>query len=455
MTIQNRLSLLFTFLTASILLVFAVIIYVTSEKNRENTFYRTLHKEALTKANLFFKAKIDTKTLQAIYTNNRSIINEVEVAIYDEHYKLLYHDDANIDVVKENTKMLNSVLKKKEIRFYLDKWQAIGMRYEHDGKNYIIMAAAYDLNGYHKTYIAKRNILIVFLSSIIFIYIMGRIFSRKAMFPMTNIVANVKEISATNLDLRVQLPKNKDEIAELATTFNQMLDRLEKSFDAQKDFVSNISHELRTPLTAMLTELQLSTGNPRSNDEYRKSIDNAINDAQKLVRLSNSLLDLAKANYDQTEIVQKEIRLDEVLLDARNDVLHNQPEFKVNLIFKKEIEDDDFISVKGNEYLLKVAFMNLIENGCKFSEAKESTIAITYFKDKTIIRFQDNGIGIAPDDLSNIFTPFFRGDNKGFANGNGIGLSLTQKIITLHNGTISVVSEPNEGSTFTVELPHV
>lgn len=455
MTIQNRLSLLFTFLTASILLVFAVIIYATSEKNRENTFYKTLHKEALTKANLFFKAKIDTKTLQAIYTNNRSIINEVEVAIYDDHYNLLYHDDVDIDVVKENTKMLNSVLKKKEIRFYLDKWQAVGMRYEHDGKDYIIMAAAYDQNGYHKTYIAKRNILIVFLSSIIFIYIMGRIFSRKALSPVTNIVANVKEISATNLDLRVQLPKNKDEIAELATTFNQMLDRLEKSFDAQKDFVSNISHELRTPLTAMLTELQLSAGNLRSNEEYRKSIDNAINDAQKLVRLSNSLLDLAKANYDQTEIVQKEIRLDEVLLDARNDVLHNQPEFKVNLIFEKEIEDDDFISVKGNEYLLKVAFMNLIENGCKFSKTNESTIAITYFKDKTIIRFQDNGIGIAPDDLPNIFTPFFRGDNKGFANGNGIGLSLTQKIITLHNGTISVVSEPNEGSTFTVELPHV
>lgn len=455
MTIQNRLSLLFTCLTASILLVFAVIIYATGEKNRENTFYKTLHKEALTKANLFFKAKIDTKTLQAIYTNNRTIINEVEVAIYDDQHHLLYHDAVDIDVVKEDQKMLRSVLQKKEIRFYLDKWQAVGIRYEHEGKNYIVMAAAYDLNGYHKIYIAKRNILIVFLSSIIFIYIMGRIFSRKALSPVSHIVANVNEISATNLDLRVQIPKNKDEIAELAITFNKMLDRLEKSFDAQKDFVSNISHELRTPLTAMLTELQLSAGNLRTNEEYRKSIDNAINDAQKLVRLSNSLLDLAKANYDQAEIGVKEIRLDEVLLDARNDVLHNQPEFRVNLIFEKEIEDDNFISVKGNEYLLKVAFMNLIENGCKFSEEKESSIAITYYKDKTIIRFQDNGIGITPEDLPDIFTPFFRGSNKSFANGNGIGLSLTQKIIALHNGTISVVSERNEGTTFTVELPHV
>ena len=351
--------------------------------------------------------------------------------------------------------MLHSVLKKKEIRFYLDKWQAIGLKYEYQNKNYIIMAAAYDQNGYHSSDSIKRTILILFFSSILFIYIMGRIFSKKALSPVSNIVANVKVISATNLDLRVQIPNSKDEIAELATTFNEMLNRLEKSFEAQKDFVSNISHELRTPLTAMLTELQLSVSNMRTNEEYQKSITNAINDAQKLVRLSNSLLDLAKANYDQAEIGLKEIRLDEVLLDARNDVMHNQPEFKVNLIFEKEIEDDDFISVKGNEYLLKVAFMNLIENGCKFSEEKESTVAITYFKTKTIIRFQDNGIGINNEDLPNIFTPFFRGDNKNFAGGNGIGLSLTQKIIALHNGSISVVSEPGQGTTFTIELPHI
>ena len=455
MTITNRLSLLFTFLTASIVLVFAVIIYLSGEKSRERAFYKSLNKEAITKANLFFKAKIDTQTLQAIYTNNRSIINEVEVAIYDDSFNLLYHDDVDIDIVKENKKMLHSVLKKKEIRFYLDKWQAIGLKYEYQNKNYIIMAAAYDQNGYHSSDSIKRTILILFFSSILFIYIMGRIFSKKALSPVSNIVANVKVISATNLDLRVQIPNSKDEIAELATTFNEMLNRLEKSFEAQKDFVSNISHELRTPLTAMLTELQLSVSNMRTNEEYQKSIINAINDAQKLVRLSNSLLDLAKANYDQAEIGLKEIRLDEVLLDARNDVMHNQPEFKVNLIFEKEIEDDDFISVKGNEYLLKVAFMNLIENGCKFSEEKESTVAITYFKTKTIIRFQDNGIGINNEDLPNIFTPFFRGDNKNFAGGNGIGLSLTQKIIALHNGSISVVSEPGQGTTFTIELPHI
>ena len=109
----------------------------------------------------------------------------------------------------------------------------------------------------------------------------------------------------------------------------------------------------------------------------------------------------------------------------------------------------------GNEYLLRVAFINLMENGCKFSKDNEAAIAITYFKDKTILRFQDHGIGMDEAELPHIFTPFYRGTNRQFAGGNGIGLSLTKKIIDLHRGTISVSSQKNEGTTFTVELPHV
>ena len=268
-------------------------------------------------------------------------------------------------------------------------------------------------------------------------------------------VEKVKEITATNLDLRITEGNGKDEISELAVTFNAVLNRLEKSFDAQKEFVSNISHELRTPLTAMLAELQLTFSNPRHNEEYKESIHHAIHDAKKLVRLSNSMLDLAKASYDQTEITFKEVRLDEIVVEARNDVLHDQSDYKVNIVFEREIEDDNFISVKGNEYLLKVAFKNLMENGCKFSSEKEVRVAISYFQNKTILRFQDNGIGINERELPDIFSPFYRGMNKQFTSGTGIGLSLTQKIILLHNGSIHVSSKIDEGTSFTVELPNL
>ena len=107
--------------------------------------------------------------------------------------------------------------------------------------------------------------------SVILILFAGRFIANKALQPVADMVDKVEEITATNLDHRISEGSGKDEIAELAVTFNAMLDRLEKSFDAQKEFVSNISHELRTPLTAMLAELQLTVSNERNNEEYKNS----------------------------------------------------------------------------------------------------------------------------------------------------------------------------------------
>lgn len=234
-----------------------------------------------------------------------------------------------------------------------------------------------------------------------------------------------------------------------------MLDRLENSFDAQKYFVSNISHELRTPLSTIVGELQIALIKDRSAPEYKEVIQLALADAQKLARLSNGLLDLAKASYDQTEIGRKQLRIDELLLDARNAVIKSNEGYRVDIQFEQEIENDDLISVNGNEYLLKVAFMNLMENACKFSADHQCTVTIHYQERVLVLRFTDKGIGIPVTDLPNIFTAFYRGNNQGYATGNGIGLSLTQKILAMHQGVISVTSTPGAGSAFTVELPHL
>jgi signal transduction histidine kinase len=455
MKIRTRLTLLFTLITATILLAFASIIYISAKGNREKEFYSLLKKEALTKANLFFNAKVEPKTLQDIYRNNRQILNEVEVAIYDSSFNLLYHDAVDIDFVKETPEMLNDIFQKGEIKFYQGDWQVVGIRYAFQNKNYIITAAAYDQYGYSKLNSLLKNIFVVFIISILFIYVAGLYFSKKAFDPIKEITNKVKIISATNLDLRLKSNGSKDELAELANTFNEMLDRLENSFDAQKNFVSNISHELRTPLAAIITELELSINKERTIEEYKTAILNALKDAKKLVRISNSLLDLAKASYDPYEIVFKLVRIDEILMDARQQVQKANPEYKIDIHFENDFENDNQISVNGNEYLLKVAFANLMENGCKFSKDKQSTVFISFGNEKIILRFSDNGIGISEDDLQNIFTPFYRGENKKFSEGTGIGLSLTLKIIQLHKGSISVQSIQGKGTTFTIELPHI
>lgn len=455
MKIRTRLTLLFTIITASILLVYASIIYLSAKENREKEFYASLKKEAITKANLFLNAKVNSKTLQNIYKNNRATLNEVEVAIYNTSFELLYHDAVDIDKVKETKTMIGEIIEKKELQFYQKDWQVIGLKYNFQGKNYVITAAAYDEYGYKKLQNLLQSSIIVFIISILFLYIAGRFFSKKAFEPIVEMTNKAKKISATNLDLRLSSNESKDELSEMASTFNEMLNRLENSFDAQKHFVSNISHELRTPLSAIITELELSKSKDRTIKEYKTAIGYALNDAKKLAKLSNSLLDFAKASYDPSEIAFKSVRIDEILLDARQQVQKSNTDYNVTIHFENDFENDNQILVNGNEYLLKVAFANLLENGCKFSKDHQSRVSISFIENKIILNFSDSGIGISDEDLKDIFTPFYRGGNKDHADGNGIGLSLTKKIILLHKGTISVSSKKGVGSTFSVEILHV
>jgi two-component system sensor histidine kinase ArlS len=456
MKIRTRITLLFTLITGSLLLAFAGIVYYSAKENREKEFYSLLKKEAITKANLFLDAEVDTQTLQNIYKSNRQILNEVEVAIYNTQFELLYHDAVEIDFVKESAAMIDEIYQKNEIRFYQERWQVLGLRYEYNNENYIITAAAFDEYGYAKLANLLRSIVFVFIISILFIYMAGRFFSQKVFDPIKEMTDKARKISATNLDLRLSGTDSQDELSELSNTFNEMLNRLENSFDAQKHFVSNISHEIRTPLSAIIAELELSLNKNRQTDEYKLAIENALNDAKKLVRLSNSLLDLAKASYDPTEIVFKAVRIDEILMDACQMIQQANPGYTIHIDFDSKFMDEEvenLMQIEGNEYLLKIAFANLMENGCKFSDDKQSRVSISVDDDKIQLLFTDKGTGISQEDIPHIFTPFYRGQNKVFVDGNGIGLSLTQKIIHLHKGYITLSSELKKGTQFRVLLP--
>ncbi|MGM5632088.1 HAMP domain-containing sensor histidine kinase [Apibacter raozihei] len=455
MKIRTKLTLLFSLVTASILLLFASVIYYSAKQNRNTEFYSLLKKEAITKANLFFDAKVPSQTLQQIYHNNTKTINEVEVAIYNSSFHLLYHDAVDIDFVKETPAMINDIYKKGEIKFYQGDWQVIGLLYKFENKNYVITAAAYDQFGYNELSTLLKNTCIIFIISIIFIFIAGYYFSKKAFEPVKEITDRMNEISASHLNLRLEANPNKDELSDLTVTFNQMLTRLEKSFEAQKHFVSNISHELRTPLAAMIAELELSVNKNKTSEEYKIILQNSLSDAKKITKLSNSLLDFAKASYDPSEIAYKPVRIDEILLDACQQVQQANPGYKTNLLFGNDFLHDNQILVNGNEYLLKVAFVNLLENGCKFSEDHLCQVSISFFCNTIQIEFADLGIGISQEDIPHIFTPFYRGKNKEFTYGNGIGLSLTKKIILLHSGTVTISNNLHKGTTFTLQLPHL
>ncbi len=455
MKIRTRLTFNYTLITAFIFLLLVGMVYVTTRSSREKEFYHDLRKEAITKANLFLQNRADAEIMQSIYHNNRQFLDEVEVAIYDTDFHLIYHDAMEIDLVKETPEMIHDIITKKEIRLYEGKYQIIGLLYPHNGKEYVITAAAYDSYGFAKMNTLHTVLILSVILGVILLYFAGHYLAKSSLSPVSDIVDEVENITASNLDKRIAVTNEEDEIGELSVTFNRMLDRLEKSFDSQKMFVSNISHELRTPLAAMIGEMEITLMKDRSPEEYKATLENILADSQKISSLSAGILNLAKASYDPQEIKMKEVRLDELLLDAREMVVKAHPGFIVNLLFEQEAEDDSMITVNGNEYLLRTAFVNLIENNCKYSDNHTSSVRISFFEGKSILRFSDTGIGLPEEDLPHLFEPFYRGKNQKYAQGHGIGMALVHKIITLHHGSIRVNSHPGEGTVFTVELPHI
>lgn len=455
MKIRTKLTFRYVALTATVFSLFVLAVYLFSETNRSKEFYNDLKKEAVTKANLFLGGRVDAMVMHSIYMNNREFIDEVEVAVYTRDFELLYHDAADIDLVKENQEMIDRIIAERSIEFYQNEYQVVGLLYPYNGVEYVITAAAYDGYGLAKLMGLTTLLMSIWIAGLVILTIVGYLLARSALSPVAQIVDDVEEITERNLEKRLTVESPNDEIGELTETFNRMLDRLEKSFQSQKMFVSNVSHELRTPMAAFIMELELALLKERTTDEYKQTISQALEDARRLEKLSSGLLDLAKANYDPKQINMSEVRLDELLLDARDLVIKANSYYKVELLFDQDTDDDRMITVQGNEYLLKTAFINLIENNCKFSENTTSFIHISYFGENAILRFSDTGMGMSEEDMENMFDPFYRGTNKGKTPGHGIGMTLGRRIIDMHKGSLEVNSYTGEGTVFVVRLPHI
>jgi signal transduction histidine kinase len=250
--------------------------------------------------------------------------------------------------------------------------------------------------------------------------------------------------------------KGRDEIAQLGANFNTMLQRLSHSFDLQKSFVSNASHELRTPLAAIISQLQVTLAKGRSGEEYEAVLHSVLEDAEGLSELTNGLLQLAQSELNRKEFVFTPVRIDELLIDTADLVrLKRKENSKVELQFMKEPDQDTLVTCNGNESLLKVLFINLFDNACKFSQDHTARVTIDFNSRYILISVKDNGIGIAADEQDKIFEPFFRGRNAQATRGHGLGLSICKKIVQLHDGQLTVMSDTTHGTVFTVQFSHL
>jgi signal transduction histidine kinase len=453
LNIRARLTLQFTYIVTFILILFSFIIYYFSASYREAEFYSRLEKKALTTAKLLIEVKeVDYNLMKIIDRNSLNALYNEKVTIYDDKNHQIYNSLDN-DSIQISISFLDEIRLSKNIRYHEDKNEAIGLIFTLKSEKYVVIASAFDNYGRIKLH---NLIWIIFVGLIVSIgttIYTGRIFAYKALKPMSNVVRQVDKITITSLNMRVNEGNGTDEIAQLAITFNQMLERLESAFEMQRSFVSNASHELRTPLTSITGQIEVSLMESKTQEEYEAILESVLEDIKNLNALSNGLLDLAKASSDISAIALHPLRMDEILWQTRSELIERKKDYNISIKFRETIEDEKEITVLGNDHLLKTAIVNLMDNACKFSPDKSVEIFLSVKGKYIFTQFADKGIGIDPSDMERIFQPFFRAGNAKAVSGNGLGLSLADKIIQIHRGKISIESHFNKGTIVTVYIP--
>ncbi len=455
MSVRIRITILFASIVMLILLLVCGSIYYFSYSNRLNSFKTRLTNWAITTGRLLSQSAVfDQQMILTIDASTMLAMKDKTVQAYDRSDTRIYnYSDSAADVVGFPKDILERTRKEGDIYFSSGKRDAISHYYHENNFNVVMIAAAFDEAGKQKLVQLSYILLFSFAGGILIAIAAGYLFSKRLLIPLRKIADEIKEISVQNLTGRIKSGEDEDEWNYLAETLNQLLYRLQDGFEIHRRFISNASHELSTPLTSISSQLEISLNRDREASAYRATMESIHQDVRQLSRLTQTLLEFARASGDPGGLEIDLVRIDEVLLSLPGEITKLNEFHKVKLVFESLPEEEEKLLVFGNEELLITALRNITVNACKYSDNHLAIIRLVAENGQIAIYIEDQGRGIPDSELRNIFQPFYRVTDNRNIKGFGLGLSLANQIIKLHKGQISVRSILGKGTEFSILLP--
>lgn len=451
MQIRTRLTLQFTVLVTTIVLLSFFLIYYLWSQLIEREFDKRLREKGITTAVLLFKVnQVDSALITIIDRAKADNLYHENIVVLDSLDRMLYVNTANFELTVD-TAIFQKIRRQREVKFRQGDFNVVGFMYRAKG-NYTVIAGAVNREGQQRLADLQTLLITLFVVIIVFVGFIGWVFSGRALQPITKVMSEVEGISPLDLSKRLHDTGQPDEIGKLVAIFNGMLSRIESAFSVQKTFVANVSHELKNPLTKVTSQLEVTLLNERDNNEYRSIIQSVLEDIRELNQMSNSLLELAQLSRADSSFSMMPLRLDEILWEVRERVETTET-YQVIIELRDLPEDENQLIINGNPHLLKTALRNVVENACKFSPERRALVVLTCHEERLVVAVIDRGPGISQHDLQRVFEPFFRADATSRTKGYGIGLSLTQRIIALHKGTVEIDSKEGEGTMVRVTFP--
>lgn len=299
----------------------------------------------------------------------------------------------------------------------------------------------------------RQYIIVLIAISVAFSILGGYWLSRRALSPVSSIIQAAKSITTTDLDNRIPVNYQvKDELTDLAETFNMMLSRLQKGFEREKRFTSDAAHELMNPLSSLRSEAEIMLRNPRSEEEYRKTIKRMLSEVRRMSEMVHLLLQLSRV-----ESVHRpepgSVNISQIAQNSARELMDSARRKNINF----ETEIDSGLYIRAHEMYIKEVVTNLVENAIKYTpESGRITLQLQRSSGKAVIHLSDDGIGFDPKTKNHLFERFYRADRADVQKypGSGLGLPLVKAIVALYGGKIGAYSDgPGKGSTFVVELP--
>jgi heavy metal sensor kinase len=280
----------------------------------------------------------------------------------------------------------------------------------------------------------------------------GLLLARKSLAPVAAMTEQAESIGARNLHERLEVTNSRNELGRLATVLNNLLSRLDRSFESLRQFTADASHELRTPLSIIRGEAEVALSQNRDEAEYRESLAIVQDEARRLSRMVDDMLALARADDGQQGLKVEEFYLNDLVEDCAK----SSQVLALAKAISLTLDPTADITFRGDESLIRRMIVNLLDNAIKYTPSGGHVSVKLTSKDSSVeIAVADTGIGVPADATDLIFERFYRADRARSRSdgGSGLGLSIAKWVAEAHNGAIDLDSRPGAGSTFTVSLP--
>jgi signal transduction histidine kinase len=452
MSLKFRLAFLYSLSVFIILLISAVSIFVLNESFRKEEFLKRLGLEAAESIQLFVSVPgPPSDIINDLNQNAANSLPKERIFIFDSAYHLLYSSTKT--PAPAIPRVYFNRAKKLGFIFTQKGWESVLLYRNEKNKQLYVLASAYDVFGRRKS----ENLKVLLASSVfgglLLSGFLAFFYVRQAMNPLEELKGQIEKIDEKNLKERIPVGDKDNEVSQIADKFNQMLDRLEQAFEQRKNFVQYASHELRTPLANMLSQTESALSKNLSGDDYRKILLSLQEDQQDMIDLTNSLLTLSR--YEKISWVAdwSLLRIDELIYETVEFIKKTSQESVVAVDFETVPENETELEIRGNESLIRSAVQNLSRNAVNYSADLNAKISIRPVKSGVILHFDNKGKQLTDEEQSRLFIPFFRGENSLNKKGFGLGLSIVQRIINLHKGSISYQPIQDNINRFTVYLP--